>query len=60
MDPPPLRECEPDCVGVGQCDGADDGCGGTCDEACPVCVSVPFDVSDYLESVSYRAADNVI
>ena len=34
-------ECEPDCESEGQCGGADDGCGGTCDEACPVCSATP-------------------
>ena len=31
------RECVPDCESDGKCGGADDGCGETCDEECPVC-----------------------
>ncbi len=36
------RECDADCDSDAQCGGAEDGCGGTCDEACPVCCAKDF------------------
>ena len=35
------RPCFSDCGGKGKCGGADDGCGGTCGEAFPVCNPSP-------------------